>query len=198
VYILSVCVAEAEEMDDFFSMSPAELANISVSIATGTAKPAYQSAAVTTVITAEQIKTMGATELHQVLETVPGLHVSIQAVTNDPMYSMRGIRNEVNSEVLVMLNGTRFSVPYKGSSMTGMVLPVEAIKQIEVIRGPGSALYGADAFAGVINIITKKAEDIDGTEVGIRGGGQGYAKCLGLTQQSLDGLGYRSDFAICA
>ena len=140
LYILGICAAEAEEMDDFFSMSPAELANISVSIATGTAKPAYQSAAVTTVITAEQIKTMGATELHQVLETVPGLHVSIQAVTNDPMYSMRGIRNETNSEVLVMLNGTRFSVPYKGSSMTGMELPVEAIKQIEVIRGPGSAL----------------------------------------------------------
>ena len=85
VYVLYVCAAEAEEIDDFFSMSPAELANISVSIATGTAKPAYQSAAVTTVITAEQIKTMGATELHQVLETVPGLHVSIQAVTNDPM-----------------------------------------------------------------------------------------------------------------
>ncbi len=180
MYILCVCVAEAEEMDDFFSMSPAELANISVSIATGTAKPAYQSAAVTTVITAEQIKTMGATELHQVLETVPGLHVSIQAVTGDPMYSMRGIRNETNSEVLVMLNGTRFSVPYKGSSMTGMVLPVEAIKQIEVIRGPGSALYGADAFAGVINIITKKAEDIDGTEVGIRGGAWDTQSVWGL------------------
>ena len=162
--------AVADEMDEFFSMSPEELANISVTIATGTAKPAYQSAAVTTVITAEQIKIMGATELHEVLETVPGLHVSIQAITNDPMYSMRGIRNEANSEVLFMLNGTRFSVPYKGSSMTGMELPVEAIQQIEVIRGPGSAFYGADAFAGVINIITKKAKDIDGTEIGVRAG----------------------------
>lgn len=180
VYVLCVCVAEAEEMDAFFSMSPAELANISVSIATGTAKPAYQSAAVTTVITAEQIKTMGATELHQVLETVPGLHVSIQAVTNDPMYSMRGIRNETNSEVLVMLNGTRFSVPYKGSSMSGMELPVEAIQQIEVIRGPGSALYGADAFSGVINIITKKAKDIDGTEIGVRAGSWDTQSVWGL------------------
>ena len=170
----------ADEMDEFFSMSPAELANISVTIATGTAKPAYQSAAVTTVITAAQIKIMGATELHQVLETVPGLHVSIQPVTNDPMYSMRGIRNETNSEVLVMLNGTRFSVPYKGSSMTGMELPVEAIQQIEVIRGPGSALYGADAFAGVINIITKKAKDIDGTEIGVRGGSWDTQSVWGL------------------
>ncbi len=160
----------ADEMDAFFAMSPSELANISVTIATGTAKPMYQSASVTSVITAEQIHTMGATELQQVLETVPGLHVRIQAVSNDPVYSMRGIANDVNAQVLMLLNGTRFSVPYKGSTMTGMELPVEAIQQIEVIRGPGSALYGADAFAGVINIITKKAKDIDGTELGVRGG----------------------------
>jgi len=162
--------AISEEIDDFFAMSPEQLANISVTIASGTEKPAYQSAAVTTVVTAEQIKNMGATELSQVLETVPGLHVSIQAVTNDAVYSMRGMRNSVNNQVLVLLNGTRYSVPYKGSGMQGMELPVEAIQQIEVIRGPGSALYGADAFAGVINIITKKAKDIAGTEIGIRGG----------------------------
>ena len=172
--------AVAEEMDDFFAMSPLELANVSVTIATGTAKPAYQSAAVTTVITAEQIESMGATELHQVLETVPGLHVRIQAVTNDVVYSMRGISNEVNAQVLIMLNGSRFSVPYKGSSMTGMIVPVEAIQQIEVIRGPGSALYGADAFAGVINIITKKAKDIAGTEIGIRGGSWDTQSIWGL------------------
>jgi len=162
--------AISEEIDDFFAMSPEQLANISVTIASGTEKPAYQSAAVTTVVTAEQIKNMGATELNQVLETVPGLHVSIQAVTNDAVYSMRGMRNSVNNQVLVLLNGTRYSVPYNGSGMQGMELPVEAIQQIEVIRGPGSALYGADAFAGVINIITKKAKDIAGTEIGIRGG----------------------------
>ena len=172
--------ATAEEMDDFFEMSPEQLANISVSIATGTAKPVYQSAAVTSVITAEQIKSMGATELNQVLETVPGLHVSIQAVTNDAVYSMRGMNNNVNAQVLVMLNGTRYSVPYKGSSMTRMQLPVAAIQQIEVIRGPGSALYGADAFAGVINIITKKAKDIDGTEIGIRGGSWDTQSIWGL------------------
>ena len=171
---------ERHEMDDFFSMSPEELANISVSIATGTAKPAYQSASVTTVVTSEQIKAMGATELSQVLETVPGLHVSIQSVTNDPVYSMRGMHNEVNNQILVLLNGTRFSVPYKGSAMQSMEIPVEAIKQIEVIRGPGSALYGSDAFAGVINIITKKAKDINGTEIGVRGGSWDTQSIWGL------------------
>ncbi len=159
-----------QSMDDFMALSPAELADISVSIASGTAKALSQSAAVTTVITAEQIDAMGATELDEVLETVPGLHVTIQAVTGDRNYTMRGIRNDTNAQVLLMMNGTRFSVPYQGTHIEGMIIPVENIERVEVIRGPGSALYGADAFAGVINIVTKKAADINGVRMGARGG----------------------------
>ena len=165
----SKAIAE-DKIDDFFAMSPAELAATPIAIASGTPKTVAQSAAVTSVITAEQIKAMGATELHEVLETVPGLHVSIQENVYDYVYTMRGMSNGLNSEVLILLNGTRFSVPYYGRSETGVELPVEAIQRVEVIRGPGSALYGADAFAGVINIITKKAKDIDGVTAGIRGG----------------------------
>lgn len=157
-------------MDDLLALSPAELANIPVSIASGTAKTLSQSAAVTTIITAEQIAAMGATELHEILETVPGVHTTIQPVTNDYNYSMRGIRNDTNSEVLLLMNGTRFSTPQQGTHLAGMIIPVEAIQRVEVIRGPGSALYGADAFAGVINIVTKKADDLDGTTLGARGG----------------------------
>ncbi len=170
LWVMSVNSQAQEQIEDFFAMSPAELAEISVTIASGTARPAFRSAAVTTVITAEQITTMGATDLHEVLQTVPGLHASIQGVTNDYTYTMRGVANNTGNEVLFMLNGSRYSTPYKGSPMTGMELPVEAIQRIEVIRGPGSALYGADAFAGVINIITKKAGDIDGAVIGGRGG----------------------------
>jgi iron complex outermembrane receptor protein len=113
---------------------------------------------------------MGATDLPEVLETVPGLHATIQPVTNDYSYSIRGIRNDTNAEVLLMMNGTRFSIPYQGTHMAGMIIPVENIQRVEVIRGPGSALYGADAFAGVINIVTKKAADLDGVTIGARGG----------------------------
>lgn len=162
--------AEADKVDDFFAMSPAELAATPVTIATGTPKPIFQSAAVTSVITAEQIKSMGATELHEVLETVPGVHASLQRSTYDYNYSVRGIQNATNSQLLMMLNGTRITTPFRGTTMSAMELPVEAIERVEVIRGPGSALYGADAFAGVVNIITKKAKDIDGTKVGARVG----------------------------
>jgi iron complex outermembrane receptor protein len=155
---------------DYFSMSPAELAETPISIATGTPKTVFQSAAVTSIVTAEQIKSMGATELHEVLETVPGVHASLQSSTNDYHYSMRGIRNATNSEVLMMVNGTRINTPFRGSTMSHFELPLEAVARVEVIRGPGSALYGADAFVGVINIITKKAKDINGTKMGVRAG----------------------------
>lgn len=168
-YSSGAAFAEAK-VDDFFAMSPAELAAIPITIATGTPKPVFQSAAVTSVITADQIKAMGATELHEVLETVPGVHASLQENSYDYNYSVRGIRNTANSQILMLLNGTRISTPFRGTVMTALEMPIEAIQRVEVIRGPGSALYGADAFAGVINIITKKAKDINGTKVGVRAG----------------------------
>lgn len=160
----------SKSLDDLIELSPEQLADIPVTIASGTARPVAQSAAVMSVITAEQIAAMGATELHQVLETVPGLHATIQPVTGDYNFTLRGIRNDSNSEVLLLMNGTRFSLPYQGSHVVGMIIPVKDIQRVEVIRGPGSAMYGADAFAGVINIVTKKAADIDGANVGGRGG----------------------------
>jgi outer membrane receptor for ferrienterochelin and colicin len=172
-YFGSGFVCAQNKVDDYFAMSPAELAATPVTIATGTPKPVFQSAAVTSVITAEQIKSMGATELHEVLETVPGVHATLQPNTYDYSYSIRGIRNAQNSEVLILLNGTRITTPQFGTLMTGTEYPIEAIQRVEVIRGPGSALYGADAFAGVINIITKKAKDINGTALGARAGDHG-------------------------
>ncbi|GAB6140944.1 hypothetical protein JCM14076_16730 [Methylosoma difficile] len=166
----TVVFADYSRQDDFFSMSPAQLAEISVTIASQSPKTINQSAAVTSVITAEQIKAMGATELHEILETVPGMHVGTQTGNGDYYYSSRGINNGDNSQILLMMNGTRITTPYRGSLMTGFQLPVDAIQRLEIIRGPGSALYGADAFAGVVNIITKKAGDMAGGKLGVRAG----------------------------
>jgi outer membrane cobalamin receptor len=160
----------SEEVEDYFSLSPAELAAIPVTIASGTPRPNFKSAGSTSVITEEQIKTMGATELHEILETVPGIHASLQPITYDYNYSVRGIANKTNAQMLILLNGTRITSPFQGSTASSLDLPIAAIQRVEVIRGPGSAVYGADAFAGVINVITKKANDIDGTQLGVRTG----------------------------
>ena len=142
-----------------------------VTIATGKAQPLAKAPSVATAITAADIKAMGATDIDEALETVPGLHVARSFVGYNPIYTFRGVASEFNPQVLVLINGIPISQSFhgdRGAIWGGM--PVQAVSRIEVIRGPGSAVYGADAFAGVINVITKTKEDIDGTEVGGRVG----------------------------
>jgi len=142
-----------------------------VSIATGSSKPITRAPSVASVITAEDIRTMGATDINQVLDTVPGLHVSLSALSRlDAVYSIRGIHTGFNPQVLLLMNGISFPELWTGAHPILFHLPVASIERIEVIRGPGSAVYGADAFAGVINIITKDASEIGGTKVGGRTG----------------------------
>jgi len=142
-----------------------------VSIATGSQQSLRRAPAVATVITSEDIAAMGATDLDEVLETVPGLHVNRAANSYTPLYVIRGVFSQYNPQVLVMQNGipvTTLFIGSKGNLWGGY--PVEHVARIEIIRGPGSALYGADAFSGIINIITKSAAETPGTEIGLRGG----------------------------
>ncbi len=137
-----------------------------VSIATGSSKPVYKAPAVASVITAKQIEAMGARTLDEVLERVPGLHVGVSTQGRlDSIYSIRGIHTSFNPQVLVLMNGLPFPF-FSGGRPFQFRLPVAAIERIEVIRGPGSAIYGADAYAGVINILTKDKSDMDGTSAG--------------------------------
>ncbi|BBJ00609.1 TonB-dependent receptor [Ferrigenium kumadai] len=142
-----------------------------VSIATGSRQPITRAPAVATVITSRDIEAMGAADLDQALESVPGLHVSMVHVGMNPIYSFRGIHTRYNPQVLMLVNGIPITNVFWGDrSQLWGGMPLENVARIEVIRGPGSALYGADAFSGVINVITKTAEDINGTEVGGRAG----------------------------
>lgn len=160
--------AQAFEAED---LAQADQGPPEVSIATGTNMLLRRAPAVATVITAQDIAAMGATDLEEVLETVPGLHVARSPLVSTPLYVIRGINLGYNPQVLMLVNGVAQTIAYTGNrgDASGGI-PVENIARIEVIRGPGSALYGAEAFAGVINIITRRAEDLDGTQVGLRAG----------------------------
>jgi len=142
-----------------------------ISLATGSRQPISRAPAVTSVITSQDIEAMGATDLDQALANVPGLHVSMSYLTSSPIYSFRGIATQQNPQVLMLVNGIPITNVFWGNR--GLVwggMPLENVARIEVIRGPGSALYGADAFSGVINIITKTSTQIRGTEYGLRAG----------------------------
>lgn len=142
-----------------------------VSIATGRKQAIAKAPAAASVITAEDIRAIGARDLSEALELVPGVHISSRAAGYNSIITIRGIYSEFNPQVLMLINGipvTNLIFGNRGEAWGGMA--VESISRIEVIRGPGSAVYGADAFAGTINIVTKDAREIDGLEVGASAG----------------------------
>ncbi|MGH8646865.1 MAG: TonB-dependent receptor plug domain-containing protein, partial [Gammaproteobacteria bacterium] len=156
----SVIAGERADMLDVYGSEQA------ISIATGYDKPIVRAPAVASVITDEEIRAIGATTLDEVIETVAGVHLSTTDAVNT-IFTVRGI----TSRVLVLLN----NVPVAQGLFVNAFgqlnnVQINNIERIEVIRGPGSAVYGADAFAGVINIVTKTATDIKGTELGARAG----------------------------
>lgn len=111
----------------------------------------------------EQIRALGARTVADVLDVMPGLTLS-RDVQGFHRVAIRGLRND--AEVLFLLNGQRLNSFFDGKAL--MNLPVENLERIEVIRGPGSALYGAGAFLGVVNIVTQRAE---GLRAAVSGGG---------------------------
>jgi len=142
-----------------------------VSIATGTKKSIHKAPSVATVITSDDIQAMGANTIHQVIETVTGIHTYPSNFNRmNPSYSIRGIHTAENSQVLVLVNGIRTTFAFNGAKWNIFDLGVNLIDRVEIIRGPGSAVYGADAYSGVINIITKGTQDSFKNDAGVRTG----------------------------
>ncbi len=142
-----------------------------ISIATGYKQPLSRAPAVASIFTAEDIRRAGATDLDHILEMVPGLHVSRSYQGYNPIYAVRGIYSTFNPQLLLLINGIPQTNLFTGGrNFVWGGMPVEAIERVEVIRGPGSAVYGADAFAGVVNIITRSAASYTGVEAGVHFG----------------------------
>ncbi len=156
------------EMRLYESMNIEELLN--TEIATGVPVSQKLAPAATSIITSDEIRKSGARTLHEVLEQIPGIHIypsDVDLMT--PKVNIRGIATGFNAQVLFLLDGVPMNDLLNGHPGYAFRMPVSIVNRIEVIRGPGSALHGADAFAGVVNIITKKSDTIS-DEVGVRYG----------------------------
>ena len=148
-------------------MSLDDLTRIEIPTVIGAAK--YEQSALlapssVTVVTAEEIKRYGHTTLGDILRSVRGFYI-----TNNRNYSFAGTRGfnrpgDFNSRVLVMMDGHRINDNIYGQGSVGGEFPldVDLIDRVEIIRGPGSSLYGTGAFFAVVNVIAKKGADIDG------------------------------------
>ena len=122
------------------------------------------------VVTDKQIRQIGARYLSEVVQTVPGWFVDpwIQGQT---MFFVRGSAGSFSSRILFMVNSHQVNNVLLGTGIFSYAnLDLENVKRIEFVSGPGSSLYGSGAESGIINIITKGGEDIDGLQLMARGG----------------------------
>ena len=129
----------------------------------------------TTLITTEMIQNSGARNLREVLAAyVPGMNII--DCNDDINIAMRGIYSNGQEKILIMLNGHRLNNFATNSASPDFSMSLEKVKQIEVLRGPASSLYGGVALTAVVNIITKQGGDVDGLQAKVAAGNYGQIK----------------------
>lgn len=150
-----------------------------------------------TIVTRDEIRRLGHRSLADVLRTVPGFFVSY-----DRFYNYVGVRGfgrsgDFNSRLLVLLDGHRLNENvYDGVyPETGFPIDVDLIEKIEIIRGPGSSLYGTNAFFGVVNIIPRRGKDIRNVEAAFTAGSLGTTQARASFGHT---FGSKADFLLSA
>ncbi|MEK6761145.1 MAG: TonB-dependent receptor [Nitrospirota bacterium] len=162
-----------------------------VSIASRHEQPISQAPSNVYVITDEDIRHSGATDIPTILRRVPGLDV-MQTTGADFNVSARGNNQLVANKMLVLVDGRSIYVDAQGSVFWKMIpVTLPEIKRIEVLKGPASSLYGFNALDGIINIITKSPEDMKGTTLQFGGGEFGTISSAAIHADKIGKFGYR-------
>ncbi|WP_146402256.1 TonB-dependent receptor plug domain-containing protein [Pseudobythopirellula maris] len=184
--------AEADDLDALLDMDLGELSSVKVSTPTftdpmvegisKTSEKVSESPGIVDVITAEEIEAFGAKNLYEVLERATSVYMTGTYIQRRNVASIRGnlVKPEDN-HVLTLINGRPFRDIVNGgfSHTLYTAFPLHAIERVEVMRGPGSVLYGTNAVTGVINIVTKQP-DKPTAKASTLGGSDGW-QSYGLT-----------------
>ena len=167
LFLLSGLAALTAQTPDLSQASLEELMNIKVYTASRYLQSTQTAPSLVTVVTADQIQKYGYRTLADILRSVGGFYV-----TYDRNYSYVGARGfarpgDYNTRILILVDGHRWNENIYDAAYVGteFVLDVDLIDHVELIRGPSSSLYGADAFFGVVNVITRRGTDLDGAEL---------------------------------
>jgi iron complex outermembrane receptor protein len=162
--------SEPTHLADLADFSLEQLANLKVTTVSRREEPLLDAPASVFVITSEDIRRSGATDIGQALRLAPNL-MAIQGDANQYVVSARGGLAGLANKMLVLVDGrTIYSPLFSGVFWDQQDLMLENIERIEVISGPGSTLWGTNAVNGVISIITKKATDTRGALASAYGG----------------------------
>lgn len=150
---------------DIFDMSLEQLMDVVVTSVSKRSQPLSSAAAAVHVISAEDIRRSGVTNLPEALRLAPGVHVA-RFSNNRWSVSIRGFGGRYANKLLVLQDGrSLYSLAYSGVFWEFNDIPLELVERIEVVRGPGASIWGANAVNGVINIITRNAATAQGTQI---------------------------------
>ena len=187
---------EQPSLSDLGQLSIEELANLPVTSVAKRAEPISQAPAAIFVITHDDIERSGATSIPEMLRLAPNLQVA-ESTAGKYVITARGLsgnqaQQSFTNKLLVLIDGRSVYTPLYSGVYWDMqdVLPAD-IDRIEVISGPGATLWGANAFNGVINIITRKAADTQGAMVEAGGGNLQQAASLRYGGKVGDSLNWR-------
>jgi len=168
--------AEVSADDDLAQLPIEQLMNLEVSSASRYEQKIREAPSAVAVLTARDISAFGWRTLGEALASLPGLYVNY-----DRNYAYLGARGfqrpgDYDSRFLLLIDGAPSNDAVYGQAAIGTDFPidVEMIERIEYVPGPGSAIYGSNAFFGVVNVITKRAADAPGTQLGASAGSYGY------------------------
>ncbi len=154
--------ATPQSIDDLKALSIAELLDVHVTSVSRRPQKASNAAAALFVITREDIRRSGLSSVPELLRMVPGVQVA-RIDASKWAVSARGFNGRYSNKLLVQKDGrTLYSPLYSGVYWDVQDTPLDDIERIEIIRGPGATLWGANAVNGVINIITRPAHATDG------------------------------------
>jgi iron complex outermembrane recepter protein len=163
--LVSQCLALAQDdpQTDFKKLSLEQLLDVNVSSVTRRLAPLGQTAAAITVITGEDIRRIGVTGIAEALRLVPGMQVA-RVNASSWAISARGFSTQIADKMLVLIDGrTVYSPVFAGVFWELQDLVLDDVDRIEVVRGPGGTLWGANAVNGVVNIVTKNAHQTQST-----------------------------------
>ena len=165
--------AGKESFEMMLELPLKELMQLEVTTPSSTPQKLEDAPGTTLVITKKQIEERGYVNLLDLLQDLPGVDVNQKSI--EEFFNQVALRGNVgNNKIIIMQDGMRISSPTGEPIPVSYNFPLFHAKQVEVAFGPVSAVYGADAFTGVINIITENAKEIDGLKMSVTAGSDDY------------------------
>ena len=166
IFAVSVVFSQAHTtaLNELLNMSLEELMNVEVTSASKISQKASEAPATVYVVTHQQIEARNYSCLKELLDDIPQVEIQRKSISqNTDIFTLNGVSG--NEKFLILMDGIRINSTTGTEHTIGESYSLANVKQVEIILGPASSLYGADAFTGIINIITNKGYENKGVHV---------------------------------